>query len=144
MKKLLVLGLSCVLLLLIGCVTEEDPTTGLDGLPKATTSGTITGPILHEADNGKTFTVKPNTSITVTLKSNEPQNYRWFLPNLPNPFVLKVTASKFLGPTTSHPGSTQTWTFVTAAPGLAEVTLMYANSLAPSPPQVYKFVVVVK
>ncbi len=139
-------ALSLILLFLLGgCVSEEEPAAGLNGLPRTTlTEAALPGPTLHEADNGKTITVKPKTGITVVLKSNEPQNFRWFLPNLPNPFVLKVAASKFIGPTAATPYSTQTWNFVAAAPGLAEVALMYANSITPSVPQVYKFVVVVQ
>ena len=96
----------------------------------ARASGSGNNLTLNDGDNGKTVTLAPGGTLTVTLKSNRTTGYKWNLPNPPDARVLKLASSTYNAPSDPVPGrgGTEVWVFQAVGSGAVRVSLRYARS----------------
>ena len=92
---------------------------------------------LGDADNGKTVTVVPNTTVSITIASNITTGYQWVVITTPDPKVAALAAGtgQYTPPNSTliGAGGTQTFVFRSVAPGATKLVLGYqrVNDTAP-------------
>lgn len=100
---------------------------------------------LTQADNGKAFTVPPQTAVTVTLASNASTGYRWQLKAV-DKSVLRLVSHRYIQPKKSLPGAPgkERWRFVTVGAGSIQLGLSYVRSWEKKKPAARRFGVTIR
>jgi predicted secreted protein len=86
--------------------------------------------------NHKTFTVKPKTTIVVTLKSTPSTGYHWtYKPSYKGSKVVKLVSQRYVPPKHPRPGAAgkEVWHFRAKAKGVMYMAFRYVQSLMSAP-----------
>ena len=83
---------------------------------------------LTENDSGKSFTVRPDEAIVVTLESNRSTGYRWeFAPASQAMLGFRQVSHRYVAPTKRVPGAAgkEIWRFRPVGKGGADLGFLY-------------------
>ena len=85
---------------------------------------------LGPAASGHTYSVKPQTTIAVTLPSNASTGYRWLLAARPDKQVVRLVSHRYVARKTKRVGAAgkEIWRFRAVGAGSTRLRLAYVQS----------------
>ncbi|HUZ16604.1 MAG TPA: protease inhibitor I42 family protein [Gaiellaceae bacterium] len=92
---------------------------------------------LTAKDNHKSFTVKPQRAIVVTLVSNSSTGYHWkYKPSSGGGKVVKLVSHRYVPPQSGRPGAAgkEIWHFRAVGKGVMDMGFRYIRSWLPNKP----------
>ena len=89
---------------------------------------------LTAADSGSTVKAAVGDVVSIALDSNASTGFRWNLVKKPNPSVLQLVSSHYVGPDTGVPGQggQEVWTFQATGLGTTSLRLAYFRPFEPA------------
>ncbi len=91
---------------------------------------------LTAADNSRSFTVKPQTRIVLTLASNASTGYRWKFVKQPVRGVVRLVSHRYVAPGNNKPGAPgkEIWRFRAVGKGSTALRFRYIRPWQPNKP----------